>query len=89
MFLNCLPIVAPFDQVPFKFFDVSFIVGGTGAYSPHPEGLAVGDASLGVRGMATTVVEVLMGVRQLGIEVSDQVVPFMYHCGIHINISTS
>ena len=74
--------MAPSDQVPFEFFHIQFIVGGIGANSPHPKGLAVGDASLAVRRIATTMVEVLMGVHRLVIEISDQAVPVAYHCCI-------
>ena len=35
--------------MPSEFFHMSFIVGGSGANSPHPEGLAVGDAPLAMR----------------------------------------
>ena len=61
---------------------MSFIVGGSGANSRHPNSLAVGDAPVAMRRMATTMVEVLLGVSRLGLEISDQAVPAVYHCGI-------
>ena len=72
----------PFNQVSSKFFYMLLVVHGSGANSPHPECLAVGDAGLTVRWMTAASVEALVGVCWLGIKVRDQAVPVTYYFGV-------
>ena len=70
--LNFFPIIAPFNQVPLEFFQVMFIVRGSGANLPQPKGLAESDTVLVLRKMATVLMEVPMGGCRLGIKICNQ-----------------